>query len=390
MALADLDLYEKPRFTINTLEDWRAYVAWDPPVRPERLTHDELRALSRARRSAYNKARGQWHANLPFVDHKAVHRVFALIDGLLQSNQRWEPSARGGLVLDGPAGAGKSSLQVRYGKRLERHLRDRYRGRPPVRPLDEWVPVVYIKLGADTWWEEFLRAICAFFGLETKLRKHDLARFVERLLIACGTVLLLVDDIDRMVNTPQRGLQLNALLKALITNVPATHVYAGIRTEENAGLGTGEALTSGVHAQTRKRFQFEPLGDFKRPIGVDRKDQEPWNALLKAFEPAMVLATAEPRMLRDLGPYLHDRTGGNLRSLTTLLERGCDRAIRNGRERLAQEDLDEIEVDKDGELQSLASGRQSIYERRGVLEPEEREALARLSRRRTKRTARKS
>ena len=259
-----------------------------------------------------------------------------------------------------------------------------------MRPLDEWVPVVYIKLGADTWWEEFLRAICAFFGLETKLRKHDLARFVERLLIACGTVLLLVDDIDRMVNTPQRGLQLNALLKALITNVPATHVYAGIRTEENAGLGTGEALASGVHAQTRKRFQFEPLGDFKRPIGVDRKDQEPWNALLKAFEPAMVLANAEPRMLRDLGPYLHDRTGGNLRSLTTLLERGCDRAIRSGRERLAEEDLDKIEVDKDGELQSLASGRQSIYERRGVLEPEEREALARLSRRSTKRTARKS
>ena len=381
MALADLALYETPSFTINTLEDWRAYVAFDPPGCPERITLDDLRALSRRRRTAYNKARREWHANLPFIDHHGVHRVFELIDGLLQSNTRWEPTARGGLVLDGSAGTGKSSLMARYGKRLERHLQDRYRGRPPVRPRDEWVPVVYIKLSAETGWEEFLRAICAFFGLETKLRKHDLARFVERLLIACGTVLLLVDDIDRMVNTPQRGLHLNALLKALITNVPATHVYAGIETEENAGLGTGEARRSGVHAQTRKRFQFEPFGDFKKPLGRDR---EPWSLLLEAFEPAMVLVNAEPRMLRDLGPYLHDRTGGNLRSLTGLLERGCDKAIRSGRERLVEADLDGIEVDKDGETQSRATGRASIYARRGILEPEERAALDELARRRNK------
>jgi hypothetical protein len=313
-----------------------------------------------------------------------------LIDDLLQSNTRSEPSARGGLVLDAPAGAGKSALLMRYGKRLERHLQDRYRGCPPVRPLDEWAPVVYVKLGADTWWEEFLRAICAFFGLETKLRKHDLQRFVERLLIACGTVVLLVDDIDRMVNTPQRGLHLNALLKALITNVPATHVYAGIRTEENAGLGTGEALRSGVHAQTRKRFQLAPFGDFKQPHS-DPEDHEPWSKLLQALERAMVLASAEPRMLRDLAPYLHDRTGGNLRSLITLLEHGCNGAIRTGRERLTTEILDQIEVDSDAERQSwLATGRPSVYERRGVLSPDEREALDRLARRKTKRRKVKS
>ena len=83
-------------------------------------------------------------------------------------------------------------------------------------------------------------------------------------------------------------------------------------------------------------------------------------------------------MLRDLGMYLHDRTGGSMRSLTTLLERGADKAIRNGRERLTQADLDVIDVDKDGELRSLASGRESIYHRRGFLDPQEREALEKL------------
>jgi hypothetical protein len=378
MALADLELYEKPQFHINTLVDWRAYVAWDPPGCPERITFDALKALSRGQRAAYNRRRRDWHVNLPFIDHDDVHWVYELIDDLLQSNTGSEPRARGGLVLDAPAGAGKSSLLQRYGKRLERFLSHRYRKRAPVLPLDDWVPVVYVKLGADTWWEEFLRTICAFFGLETKLKKHDLARFVERLLIRCGTRLLLVDDIDRMVNTPQRGVHLNALLKALITNAPATHVYAGIHTEKNAGLGTGPEFDSGVHAQTRKRFEFAPFGDFKPPVGRDPEDEQPWNRLLKAFEPAMVLTRAEPRMLRDLGMYLHDRTGGSMRSLTTLLERGAGKAIRNGRERLTQADLDVIDVDKDGELRSLASGRESIYHRRGLLDPREREVLEQL------------
>jgi hypothetical protein len=77
-----------------------------------------------------------------------------------------------------------------------------------------------------------------------------------------------------------------------------------------------------------------------------------------------MLAGKFPGMLADhLDDYLFARSTGHIGSLTTLVSRGCQRAIRTGAERLDAEVLDQVKNDAAAEAArvrleaSLASGR---------------------------------
>jgi hypothetical protein len=68
--------------------------------------------------------------------------------------------------------------------------------------------------------------------------------------------------------------------------------------------------------------------------------------LLLAIEQRLVLVRKHPGMLaEDLSDYLYARSTGHIGSLMTLINRGCQRAIRTGTERLNQPLLDQVRVD---------------------------------------------
>jgi hypothetical protein len=55
-------------------------------------------------------------------------------------------------------------------------------------------------------------------------------------------------------------------------------------------------------------------------------------------------------MLADeLSDYLYARSSGHIGSLTTLINRGCQRAVRTGVERLTQDLLDRVKNDEASE-----------------------------------------
>jgi hypothetical protein len=58
-------------------------------------------------------------------------------------------------------------------------------------------------------------------------------------------------------------------------------------------------------------------------------------------------------MLVDLSRYLFARTTGNIGSLMDLIRRGSSRAIRNGRELLDRELLDDIRIDEGAETERM-------------------------------------
>ena len=71
-----------------------------------------------------------------------------------------------------------------------------------------------------------------------------------------------------------------------------------------------------------------------------------WRQLLLAIERKLVLADKFPGMLADeLSDYLFARSTGHIGSLMTLINRGCQRAVRTGAERLDRELMDKVKND---------------------------------------------
>jgi len=80
-------------------------------------------------------------------------------------------------------------------------------------------------------------------------------------------------------------------------------------------------------------------------IDTDQHRRE-WRQLLLAIERKLVLAGKFPGMLADKLPdYLFARSTGHIGSLMTLVNRGCQRAVRTGAERLDRELMDRVKND---------------------------------------------
>jgi hypothetical protein len=71
-----------------------------------------------------------------------------------------------------------------------------------------------------------------------------------------------------------------------------------------------------------------------------------WRNTLLAIEQRLVLAAKYPGMVADdLSDYLFARSTGHIGSLMTLINRGCQRAIRTGTERLDAALLNQVKND---------------------------------------------
>ena len=68
------------------------------------------------------------------------------------------------------------------------------------------------------------------------------------------------------------------------------------------------------------------------PFAVNNdKGRRQWRQLLLAIEQRVVLADKYPGMIADdLCDYLYARSTGHIGSLMTLINRGCQRAVRSG------------------------------------------------------------
>ena len=80
-------------------------------------------------------------------------------------------------------------------------------------------------------------------------------------------------------------------------------------------------------------------------IDTDQHRRE-WRQLLLAIELKLALTDKYPGMLADeLSDYLFARSTGHIGSLMTLINRGCQRAVRTGAERLDRELMDKVKND---------------------------------------------
>lgn len=160
--------------------------------------------------------------------------------------------------------------------------------------------------------------------------------------MACETKLLVVDDLYFLRWRNTSGVEISNHFKYVANEFPVTLIFVGVGLARQRSVLRGflvrgrgdranwEADHQAGHAPVHHRHRRGPIRLPPDVAGVKKR---------------IVLADKRPGMLADeLSDYLFARSTGHIGSLT-LINRGCQRAVRTGAERLDRDLLDRVEND---------------------------------------------
>lgn len=353
----------------------------------------ELRALSRAQyatldeddRVEFDELRRYVHFNPGTVGLPSLQQVVVMVRDLVAANTTRQHQMRTGMVIRGDPGVGKSyclhhvakdvaqrEYKREFGRdwRSKRLVRERVvDGIGPV--VAESVPVVGITLQGTATpkriTSDLLRCYTSLFdevGLPRLvnserlkgLDESQLAAILGNYVQACGTKLVIIDEIHFLTAKVTTGTQSINHVKHLVNTVPATFVVAGVHAE--AFLGDGLKGDARLASQTAGRFQVERFEPFYGLQSTEPGDPDfsEWLGLLKALESNLVLFEHEPGTLLapEFAEYLFKRTGGYIQSLVSLLAQAANRVVGTDREVLTIRAMESIRLDERAEQISVS------------------------------------
>jgi hypothetical protein len=329
--------------TLARKEGWQRFVQAPARVRPERLSRVQIKALSDRALGEYNRSRRYWHANLGPLKTPQLEALHEELWDILDSNVQDGDKAKGAVGIDAFPGLGKTTSALAFAKEFH-HREVAEEGERTAGGNERW-PVCRVGLTGNTGLREFNRAMLKFYA-HPGTTYGNAAQFGERALdcvIACETKLLIVDDLHFLKLKASSGVQVSNHFKYIANEFPLTVLFIGVGLAQRGLFSEGESYSDAVLGQTGRRTT--PLE--MRPFTVHTEDgRREWRQMLLAIEQRIVLAEKYPGMIADdLSDYLFARSTGLIGSLMTLINRGCQRAVRTGVERLDAELLDKVKND---------------------------------------------
>ncbi|MEZ0053768.1 hypothetical protein ABIA30_004801 [Mycobacterium sp. MAA66] len=333
--------------TLARKEGWFAFVDAPVPDQPELLTPQRLTALSPEARADYDKRRRVWHANLGPIRTPQYNAVYEQLWDILDSNQQTGDKAKGAIAIDTPAGMGKTTVAQGFAKDFQRRIIAE-EGRT-TDAGHERIPVCRVGMTGSTGMVEFSRAMLAFYahpGTGSGRAKAFSDRALD-LMISCETRLLIIDEMHFLHWGNQQGVAISNQCKSIANDFPLTLLFIGIGLGERGLYSEGMSPKDAIIAQMGRRTTRLGIEPFQIKNEQGRKQ---WRSLLLALEQKLVLTHTRPGMVADeLSDYLFARTTGHIGSLVSLINRGCQRAVRTGAEQLNRELLDAVAIDEAAE-----------------------------------------
>jgi len=324
-------------------EGWAAFVNAVPRQRPESLTRSAIRALGDAAANDYNLRRREWHANLGPLKTPQLAALHEDLWDILDSNLQDGDKAKGAVAIDSVPGLGKTTAALAFGKDF--HLREVAERGPRTAEGDERWPVCRVGLTGNTTMKDFNLAMLEFFA-HPGVTRGTAAQYIRRALdcvLLCDVRLLIVDDLHFLRWRVSSGVEISNHLKYIANEFPVTLLLIGVGLQAGGLLSEGRSYSDAVLAQTGRRTTVLDIRPFLVSTEEGRRE---WRQLLLAIEERLVLADTTPGMLAEhLSDYLYARSTGHIGSLMTLINRGCQRAVRTGTERLTASLLDNVKND---------------------------------------------
>lgn len=308
--------------TIYTREGWSAYVNAPTPVGPRVLKRDEYEALEEAARRQYDFERRKYIMNSGPIMTPAVSEALGCARGLLEANILAPVNqVKTGIVIDGHANLGKTTVATVVARQFERWIRKEENYQPVVKSRDLFLPVVHLTLLHDTSPKSMAEAICKYLGVPLRGRETE-SQLVDAIFVAVqqhDIKLFVVDDIHFLRVRSKNGQETSNFMKSLMTLTGATFIHVGVDVEQMGFLQEHGAVTL-ASSQTASRFIHIPIRPF------DREDQD-WRALIDSVEARLPLLDHEPGSLGKLYRSLYDSTGGMMGSFMHLVRTAAFRAV---------------------------------------------------------------
>ncbi|RSN36817.1 AAA family ATPase [Amycolatopsis sp. WAC 04169] len=329
--------------TLARKEGWRSFVTTPTRPQPEPLTSTNLRQLSTAALADYNKQRRIWHANLGPIKTPQLAELHEDLWDIVDSNAQDGDKAKGAIAIDAFPGLGKTTAVLAFAKKFHRReVADE--GEYTAAGHERW-PVCRVGLTGNTGMKDFNRAMLGFFAHPGTASgtTADFARRALDCMVSCEVRLLIVDDLHFLKWRTKNGVEVSNHFKYIANEFPVTMLFIGVGLEARGLFAEGDSYADAVLAQTGRRTTRLDV----QPFAVDTETgRRQWRQLLLALEQRLVLAAKSPGMLSDdLSDYLFSRSTGHIGSLMTLINRGCQRAVRTKTERLSQDLLNEVKTD---------------------------------------------
>ncbi|MFE7234101.1 TniB family NTP-binding protein [Streptomyces sp. NPDC057596] len=311
---------------LTTLEGWREFALQDPAP-PDLLSGSVLADLTPDERLDYDDDRLDYHTRLTVAATSTLRTVVHTGRRLTLLN-RHAISARRGLILSGPAGTGKTTALTQFGKTIEAIDRRQHPG------VNGRIPVVYVTVPPAATSRMLAVEFARFLGLPVTSRANitDVIEAVCGVLIDARVTVVCVDELHNLSLATRNGAEVSDTLKYFSERIPATFVYAGVDLEAN-----------GLFSGTRGR---QIAGRFGVIETVSFPCTEEWTGLVSTLEQALRLHHHRPGTLEGLAPYLHDRTGGMIGSLSHLMRGAAIEAILDGSEKITRKSLQSVKLDR--------------------------------------------
>lgn len=350
---------------ITTLDGWQHYVEhrddYQPPALISRADYDRL---PESHRSLYDMARETAIGNLPCHQTPMGVEVMNKVALTLRANTANKtPGVRPGVFVSADGGLGKSTLVREIAAQFDDMQRERAQFHPSVAGnRDRWIPVAWLSIGSEVTINGLCRDLLGFYGEVPRSREYapELTPRVRKIMVECGTRLLVLDDITRLKMHREADQNAADFIRSLM-ETGATILGIGVNVRGSGLLYEGQASVKSKHVltQTRARFTVHDLHAFTDETGDAYAG---WLSHLKAVEEDLPLLDKTPGMLTsgDTPAYLLRRTRGSVGTLIRLMAEASLAVLGQAPtgpgtgEYLSRDVLDYITLDDAAENQSIA------------------------------------
>ncbi|MER8186977.1 TniB family NTP-binding protein [Kitasatospora sp. NPDC094015] len=340
----------------RTKEEWRAYLAMEAPQRPFMPAHAQYLRMTPEEREDFNDERDDFHSALELVRTRQMRRLHAAFARRMKVNRNQAPGARRGIVLDGPATIGKSTLVKLFAKDYELKLRKRYPKKFAASYevdgyLVDYTPVVYLNIPSQATPKDLSVLLAEYMAMVMRsgATKTEVTNGLLKNLKLAGTELVIIDDVHFLDLSAKEGKVVNDHLKYLANHVAATFIYTGANLNTSGLFLEGQGSTRATQTSGRNTLHH------MRKFGTTKTDKIAWVEVVAALESTLALYRHKQGQLAALSPYLHERTGGSICGLSDLIRESAIEAVASGEEAITKKMMETIQLSQMAELEYQAT-----------------------------------